>query len=164
MPALRSRGSDLQLLAEHFAMKFAAESGWNHFPGFTTEALQHLFEHAWPGNVRELKNAIERSLHRQGDDSEPLASLIIDPFNDHAHSSVLPGAASEPETARASSDVSIPNDLRAALDLQERQWLRLALELTGHRQKQAAERLGLSYDQIRGLMKKHGLRTRGTRD
>ena len=55
MPALRSRGSDLQLLAEHFAMKFAAESGWNHFPGFTTEALQHLFEHAWPGNVRELK-------------------------------------------------------------------------------------------------------------
>ena len=164
MPALRGRGSDLQLLAEHFAMKFAAESGWNHFPGFTTEALQHLFEHAWPGNVRELKNAIERSLHRQGDDSEPLARLIIDPFNDHAPSSALPGAAPEPETARASSDVSIPNDLRAALDLQERQWLRLALEQTGHRQKQAAERLGLSYDQIRGLMKKHGLRTRGTRD
>ena len=70
MPALRNRGSDLQLLAEHFAIKFAAESGWNHFPGLSTEALQHLFDHAWPGNVRELKNAIERSLHRQGDDSE----------------------------------------------------------------------------------------------
>ena len=107
---------------------------------------------------------IERSLHRQGDDSEPLTRLIIDPFNDHAPSSALPGAPPEPETDRASSDVSIPNDLRAALDLQERQWLRLALEQTGHRQKQAAERLGLSYDQIRGLMKKHGLRTRGTRD
>ncbi len=164
MPALRNRGSDLQLLAEHFAMKFAAESGWNHFPGLTTEALQHLFEHAWPGNVRELKNAIERSLHRQGDDSEPLARLIIDPFNDHAPPTLMPKTAPEPETVTTPSDVSIPNDLRAALDQQESQWLRMALAQTGQRQKQAAERLGLSYDQIRGLMKKHGLRTRGTRD
>ena len=164
MPALRNRGSDLQLLAEHFAMKFAAESGWNHFPGLTTEALQHLFEHAWPGNVRELKNAIERSLHRQGDDSEPLARLIIDPFNDHAPPTLMPKTAPEPETVTTPSDVSIPNDLRAALEQQESQWLRMAPAQTGQRQKQAAERLGLSYDQIRGLMKKHGLRTRGTRD
>ena len=75
----------------------------------------------------------------------------------------MPKTAPEPETVTTPSDVSIPNDLRAALDQQESQWLRMALAQTGQRQKQAAERLGLSYDQIRGLMKKHVLRTRSSR-
>ena len=34
MPPLRARERDITLLAEHFAVRFAAESGWHHFPGF----------------------------------------------------------------------------------------------------------------------------------
>ena len=34
MPPLRARDGDITLLAEHFAVRFAAESGWHHFPVF----------------------------------------------------------------------------------------------------------------------------------
>jgi psp operon transcriptional activator len=58
---------------------------------------------------------------------------------------------------------TIPSDMRKALDEQEATWLRAALASNGQNQKKAAAQLGLSYDQIRGLMKKHDLRTRSSR-
>lgn len=172
MPPLRAREKDIDLLAEHFAIRFASESGWHHFPGFSTQVQKSLHEYQWPGNVRELKNVIERSLHRQGEDGAPLQALIIDPFyaNDiksapHQSPEITNGQAEE-RTRPAQEyekQPSIPSDLRKALDEQEATWLREALASNGQNQKKAAAQLGLSYDQIRGLMKKHGLRTRSSR-
>ena len=62
-----------------------------------------------------------------------------------------------------SNPATIPNDLRAALDAQEKTWLVQALEDSNWRQKDAALALGINYNQIRGLMKKHALRTRAAR-
>ncbi|HEX7671424.1 MAG TPA: sigma-54 dependent transcriptional regulator [Polyangiaceae bacterium] len=61
MPALRLRGSDIIVLAEHFLRKFTLE---NHkrIEGFTTEARTKLLGFRWPGNVRALENAIERAV------------------------------------------------------------------------------------------------------
>lgn len=60
-PALRERGDDILLLANHFLSQFAATMGKsiNHFGKEATEIIRH---HHWPGNVRELRNAIERSV------------------------------------------------------------------------------------------------------
>ena len=41
MPPLRVREKDIDLLAEHFAIRFAAESGWHHFPGFSDQVRSH---------------------------------------------------------------------------------------------------------------------------
>ena len=161
MPPLRVRGGDIALLAEHFAVRFAAESGWHHFPGFSPNAKSELYRHEWPGNVRELRNVIERSLHRQGEDGEQIADLVINPWPDRhtgAYDAPLPDTSLKNE-----SNSELPRDLRAALEQQEASWLEQALDQTGNNQKQASALLGLSYDQIRGLMRKHGLRSRSLR-
>ena len=161
MPPLRTRDGDITLLAEHFAVRFAAESGWHHFPGFSPNAKGELHRYHWPGNVRELANVIERSLHRQGEDGEQIAELVINPWPDRP---IEKSDTPTPETlSRNDLNSELPGDLRAALDQQEASWLEQALSQTAHNQKQAAALLGLSYDQIRGLMRKHGLRSRSLR-
>jgi two-component system, NtrC family, response regulator HydG len=61
MPALRLRGGDVMVLAEHFLRRFALE---NHktIDGFSDRARTRIRSHRWPGNVRELENAIERAV------------------------------------------------------------------------------------------------------
>ena len=172
MPPLRAREKDIDILAEHFAIRFAAESGWHHFPGFSNQVRESMHDYGWPGNIRELKNVVERSLHRQGEDGAPLQSLVIDPFNANDtesapyDSSAITNGRAQEQTHFAEDyeeQLSIPSDMRKALDKQEAKWLQEALAINGQNQKRAAAQLGLSYDQIRGLMRKHGLRTRSSR-
>jgi transcriptional regulator with PAS, ATPase and Fis domain len=59
VPPLRDRGSDILLLVEHFARKFAGELG-RAVPQFSEKALDALKHYPWPGNVRELENTIQR--------------------------------------------------------------------------------------------------------
>jgi transcriptional regulator with GAF, ATPase, and Fis domain len=61
LPALRDRGNDVVLLAEHFAAELGARLGRGD-PGLSRDAREALLRHAWPGNIRELQNAIERAL------------------------------------------------------------------------------------------------------
>ena len=61
LPALRERGDDVVLLAQHFLAEFAAELGRPR-SGFSAAALARIRGHGWPGNVRELRNAIERAV------------------------------------------------------------------------------------------------------
>lgn len=61
LPPLRSRKSDIPLLASYFLDVYAKENG---VPPKTLapEALRVLVEYEWPGNVRELENAMERGV------------------------------------------------------------------------------------------------------
>jgi len=61
LPPLRERESDVELLAEAFAARFAAAYGLP-VPSLSPEVRAALRGHPWPGNVRELRNAIERTL------------------------------------------------------------------------------------------------------
>jgi two-component system, NtrC family, response regulator HydG len=61
MPALRLRGGDILVLAEHFLRRFALEDHKS-IEGFTDRARMKLRGYRWPGNVRELENAIERAV------------------------------------------------------------------------------------------------------
>ena len=60
-PALRERGTDVLLLAEHFLKHFRLSMNRN-IEGFSKGAQQELMSHHWPGNVRELRNVIERAV------------------------------------------------------------------------------------------------------
>jgi DNA-binding NtrC family response regulator len=61
LPALRSRGSDVLLLGQHFLMQFAAQANPDVI-GISKTAAERLLAYPWPGNVRELRNAIERAV------------------------------------------------------------------------------------------------------
>ncbi len=158
MPALRQRREDIPELAEHFAVQMSAELGWELFTGFTREAMDTLQRHSWPGNVRELKNTVERSLHRWADAGRPVGEVVIDPFV--SPFAEEPALTSDQEM-RDQADLDKPEEgfsdrMRAI----ERQLLQEALASNGHSQRRTAEALGLSYDQLRGLVRKHDLSTR----
>ena len=59
MPPLRSRGDDVELLAEHFLAELNAQRRSQ--KRLSAQARVMLKRHTWPGNVRELKNCIERA-------------------------------------------------------------------------------------------------------
>jgi DNA-binding NtrC family response regulator len=61
VPALRARGNDILLLAQHFLERAAARNG-KAVVGFTQVAAERLLAFNWPGNVRELQNAVERAV------------------------------------------------------------------------------------------------------
>jgi NtrC-family two-component system response regulator AlgB len=60
LPPLRERHEDIEALAEHFLLHYAAR--YERRLEFTDEARELLRDHDWPGNARELDNAIERAV------------------------------------------------------------------------------------------------------
>jgi DNA-binding NtrC family response regulator len=61
LPPLRERGPDRQLLARHFAERYARKLGKS-ITGFDAEFSAFVDNYPWPGNVRELENMIERAV------------------------------------------------------------------------------------------------------
>jgi len=61
VPPLRSRGSDILHLAQHFLRGISERTG-RAVTGIAPAAAEHLLAYPWPGNVRELRNAIERGV------------------------------------------------------------------------------------------------------
>lgn len=149
LPPLRERQSDIMLMANHFAIQMCRELGMPLFPGFTEHARETLMGYRWPGNIRELKNVVERSVYRHGSSDIPLDDIIIDPFQ----------RRSEPQGTEKSSlnAPELPLDLRQFQLEQEKDLLEKSLQQAKFNQKQAAELLGLTYHQLRALLKKHQL-------
>ncbi|CAH6636892.1 Phage shock protein F [Pseudocitrobacter vendiensis] len=149
LPPLRERQSDIMLMANHFAIQMCRELGMPLFPGFTEHARETLMGYRWPGNIRELKNVVERSVYRHGSSDIPLDDIIIDPFQ----------RQSEPKAVEKSSQNApeLPLDLRQFQLDQEKDLLQKSLQQARFNQKQAAELLGLTYHQLRALLKKHQL-------
>lgn len=159
IPALRHRPEDIPELAEHFAIQMSSELGWELFAGFTTAAMETLSKHQWPGNIRELKNTVERSLYRWGDGSQPVGDIVLDPFK-NPFSEPQPITVNAPVSAKAETQDLISDDFTAHIEELEKQLLLKALEQYGFNQRLTAESLGLSYDQMRGLVRKHALSKR----
>jgi len=61
LPALRDRREDIPLLARHFVLKYAVESG-QPVKELSGGALEKLMAYAWPGNVRELENIMVQAV------------------------------------------------------------------------------------------------------
>ena len=154
LPPLRRRIEDISLLAMHFARRMASELGRKAMPHLTPEALATLAAHDWPGNVRELKNVVERAVYRAGDG--PVADIVFDPFASPYRPAPEPPSGAlrrQVEPDIAARLLSLP--LKEAAARLERLMLDRALHASGFNQRQAARLLGLSYDQLRGLKRKH---------
>ncbi|MDN2480931.1 phage shock protein operon transcriptional activator [Vibrio agarivorans] len=167
LPPLRYRKDDILELAEHFAFSMCRELGLSHFEGFSHIAVNQLLDHHWPGNVRELKNVVERAVYQHGSHNAPIQHITLNPFVspwstlcseavDTKSPDVDDIRTQQPTlTSPSCDDVDIPDDLKQWLKDHECHWLQMALAKSQFNQRQAAKLLGLSYDQIRGLVRKH---------
>ena len=157
VPPLRERAEDIPLLAGHFARTMTRELGREMFPGFKRAALDRLMAYRWPGNVRELKNVVERSLYRWPRPDMPIDDIVFDAFAS-PHRPAPPIAASTPLSPPAESGP--PGDFLGRVAGFEQQLLGEALTANRFNQRRTAAALGLTYDQLRHYLKKHGLNAR----
>ncbi len=159
LPPLRAREGDIPVLADHFGRRMAAELAWPQWPGFSAACMAELEAHGWPGNVRELRNVVERAVYRWDDPARPVSRITFDPFaSPWKPQPMMPAVRAEAPSAPApSSDLDSITDLKAAVDAHEAAIVRAALDRYRYNQRATAKGLGLSYDQLRHCMKKHGL-------
>ncbi|HET6629469.1 MAG TPA: phage shock protein operon transcriptional activator [Woeseiaceae bacterium] len=160
VPPLRERLEDILPLAHAFAVNMVSELKRRYFPGFNAQAASALLRYDWPGNVRELKNAIERSVYRAAEPEQPIARIAFDPFDspfrlreDTPRAGDGPAAA----TRKSSHPPLLPTDLTERVNETEKSLLQAGLRKARFNQRIAADLLGLTYHQLRGKMKKHGL-------
>lgn len=166
LPPLRAREGDILVLADYFARRMATELGWESWPGWGPQASVQLESHDWPGNVRELRNVVERAVYRWMEPGRPVDVITFDPFA----SPWRPGASGAVVTREAAmagnaDDDALPTpptsdfcaDLRATVDAYEKRLVEAAFARCRYNQRTTATTLGLSYDQLRHTMKKHGI-------
>ena len=159
LPPLRAREGDIPVLAQHFGRRMATELQWDAWPGFSDSAMRALEDHPWPGNVRELRNVVERAVYRWDDWGRPVSHIQFDPFDSPWKPAAPATAHDEPVSSppQAAPALDSVTDLRAAVDAHERAIIENALGRHRYNQRQTAKALGLTYDQLRHAMKKHGL-------
>ncbi|MCX7277461.1 MAG: sigma-54 dependent transcriptional regulator [Burkholderiales bacterium] len=153
IPPLRERRGDLPSLCEALLERIAQESGMPP-PRLSRELLEQLANHPLSGNVRELENLLHRAV-AMGDGEALHLDLDFEPTQDMGLAA-LPEASPEPAVPAAPGITSnpwtldtVPSDLQAFLDRQEREILVKVLHETGFNRTAAANRLGLSLRQIR---------------
>ena len=156
VPPLRARAEDILLLANHFAGRMAVELDRSDLPVFSASAKDALMGYRWPGNVRELKNVVERAVYRS--ESRRIESIDVDPFQSPFDASASVKTDRTPTIAQ--TDDAAP-EIDQARTLQEAVWefkvglLEDALKKTRFNQRKAADLLGLTYHQFRGLYRKY---------
>jgi len=182
LPPLRCRPEDIMTLAEYFAVGMARQLKLELFSGFSANAIEQLMSHDWPGNIRELKNVVERSVYRNCGENRPIEHIILDPFASPyrpttrvrtlerqvvptPHSTIIspPTITAQTDTDVAApseaplNDFSFPLDFKEQTERYEMELIQQALSASQYNQKKTAEILGLSYHQLRGILKKYNL-------
>jgi psp operon transcriptional activator len=169
LPPLRERVDDIPILARHFAINMIKELGREYFPGFSKSAANALLEYDWPGNIRELKNVVERCVYQCEDPDQPVKEIVFDPFA----SPYRPLSRMKPvmtkETSRTFSDVAAAQEevvfnsigFKQQIQDYEIRILNEALRQCQFNQRKAAKLLDLTYDQLRGYLRKYELLKNG---
>ena len=174
VPPLRQRKGDILVLANHFAARMAFELGRDEIPKFSSQALKELDVYSWPGNIRELKNVIERAVYRSS--SNTIKEISFDPFKNPYEDAlerkrvVLATTKGEvPQDKKITDELSsngyfdvmgeiLKKPFKQAIGELEFFLISKALKECQFNQKKAAKRLGISYDQFRGIKKKYSSR------
>ncbi len=142
IPPLRTRKSDLPLLAKHLAKGLDAEIQ------LTPQMLTLLEGYDWPGNVRELRNVLERGALMQQTGNSSWMELLIPPAGKSSKRSMVELVGGLPY--HEAKD-------RVLADF-ERQYFAQVMKTCQFDIKVAEGHTGLSMQSLYRLLKKNGLR------
>ena len=134
VPALRDRGDDVLLLADHFLNKLARKLQREE-KELAPDARRALRDYDWPGNVRELRNVVERAVMiasgrtlTEADLPERLRKALADRPSD---------------APPADDERGEPGSFASEIRKHEIRLIEGALARTGGNQKEAARLLGM---------------------
>ena len=150
IPALRERGDDILLLAEHYIQMLNGRLRLRRqIRGLAPEVREAFRHYHWPGNVRELRNVVERAMILE--DGELITNEYLP--RDLVATASRQAAIDKASVAAGGALVTLPQS-GVSLDEVETSLVRQAIERSGGNQTRAAELLGISRDQLRYRLKK----------
>ena len=135
VPALRDRGDDVVMLAEHIMKRLSTSTVLDQ------GARDALLAYGFPGNVRELENMLERAVTLCGSGTICESDL---------HMRTRPPTETNPA-------ITTNTNLGDKVEDVQRQAIVDALEKTRYNKTAAAKLLGLSFRQLRYRIKKLGI-------
>jgi len=175
VPPLRDRPEDVQVLAQHFVARLAAEAG-KRIVGISEPTVELLKSYNWPGNVRQLENAIYRAVvlsdgaWLENSDFPQIVALSAGRAEAMRLASANPAPSApvhiDDATAPRREDVKSPavadrfvgsNGEVAALADVERQLIGFALEHYGYRMSRVARALGIGRSTLYRKLHDYGL-------
>jgi DNA-binding NtrC family response regulator len=140
VPPLRAHGTDVDLLAQHFAIVLNERFSSN--KQISEAALQLLRRHNWPGNVRELLHVVEAAFVLcEGSQVMP----------EHLPAA-LQNAKPAPSLGALAQDSRLPTLQEAELS-----HIRMAIEASKGHRGNAAKILGISERNLYRKLREHGL-------
>ena len=140
VPPLRSRGTDVLVLAEYFLRRFAETTG-KKVVGLAQPTAERLLDYNWPGNVRELRNAMERA-------------VALTRF-DHLGTEDLPPKVRDHKASRLVVEGEDPREL-VPLEEIERRYILHVLKATDDNRTSASRILGLDRKTLYRKLQKYG--------
>jgi DNA-binding NtrC family response regulator len=159
IPPLRERGDDVLILARHFVDKFCKDL--NKKPlGLSPTTLDDLKAYSWPGNVRELQNCIERAVILTEGDTIHARHLNLS-FERPPALNPAGGSSDGPWNQIDLSGTMAAATKRVVAEVEKRK-IEQALKLAGGHRGHAAEMLQISYKQLLGKLREHGLEALAT--
>lgn len=151
LPPLRERGTDLDMLIDHFL-----EINRQKYRKFKLQLPESIREemrnYQWPGNIRELAHTIERLVLISSGD-QILSPGLLESHDQTENHNVGPQKASEITFDFDSGQCSLADI--------EKQLLEQALEFTGGNVSEVARLLGLTRGALRHRLDKRGLGPNG---
>lgn len=139
LPALRERGQDILMLAQHFLERSLRKYGLSQRT-LTEDAKATLLRYQWPGNVRELDHVIDRAVVLSQGSELTSTDLNLRILNDPDQTLQLTHKGG-----------------RKTLDDLEREAIRDALAETNGNVSEAARLLGVGREALRYRIQKHRL-------
>jgi len=141
IPALRARGHDVRLLAQHYLAHFRRQAG-QPVESLSDAVAACLCAYDWPGNVRELRNVMEAAvLISEG------APLDVSMLPSELQQAVPPAAA--PPDALTASPVR--------LDQAQAVFIRQAIAAANGNLTRAARQLGIAKSTLYAKIRAYGL-------
>ena len=168
LPPLRERGDDIELLIDHFLLRFNRRLG-KEVTGISNDAMALLKRYPWPGNVRELQSVIRKSMLMSTGPVIVPEFLPAEVRGGHQTTRASAGVGDESQSAPTDSDVNLAmfveqrikdnsEDIYAeTLAEMERCLLTRILRHTGGNQSQAASRLGITRGSLRNKIRSLGI-------
>lgn len=147
LPALRERGNDIRLLADHFLEVYSTRFGVPR-KRLTAEAYTLMASYGWPGNVRQLSHTIESALlisEGSAIGTEHLGIQIIRP---------APLRVEVPGVEQVELDFD--SETCPKLEDVEHQIIESAVRHCHNNLSRAARVLGISRDAIRYRLERYG--------
>ncbi|WP_238365344.1 sigma-54-dependent transcriptional regulator [Mesobacterium pallidum] len=148
VPPLRTRGEDVEILAERFLHEVAGAHG-KPVRGLSAGAVEFLVAYDWPGNLPELRNEVTRMLILAQD-------MTLGPELISRHI-LQAGSQREGERVSGMDLCQLEGTLKERVELMEMRILGETLTRLKWNKSKAAQELGLSRVGLRAKLDRYGI-------